>query len=275
MEVKETSKIEFDGPKVVKVKRTGRAGVFGLLSYEKSTTTLGCEIAKSGFNTGLTKEEETYFEDKLNLKPGELSKHSKWWNEVFNTEHNLRFKNTKTNELILDNPINQLKYKVLLANTKVANSELEKNKPGIVFYIDNVEAKAKAEIQQLNFELEGMKLIVKATPDEKKSFLRLFGKIGIEDMSDDNLSSQLYLELKKDPKNFFDIMTDKELRVKAFIKELEEYKLIRRTGNYYKHNDDTIATSTDEAVAYFNDIKHQDVKLVLETSLTKIKKKGK
>lgn len=264
--------MSFEGPTIVKIKKVQKAGFFGLASYAKSVTVLGCETSKNGWNTGLSIEDEKFYEEKLGLKPGQLSKHSDWWGEVFNTTHNIRLANTKTNELVLDNPINQIKYKVLLVNSKIANSEIEKNKPNAQFYIDNQEAKAKAELEQFNFEFEGMKLITKASPEDKRGYLRLFGKVGLEEMSEDNLSSQLYLELKKDPKRFFDIMTDKDLKTKAFIKELEEYKLIKRSGNYYKHGDDTIANSTDEVVAYFNDIKHQDIKLVLENRLSKAKK---
>jgi len=57
-----------------------------------------------------------------------------------------------------------------------------------------------------------------------------------------------------------------------FIYELLERKLLKRTGNYFIHNEDTIANSTDECVQYFNDPKNQSVKLALETKLKKSKK---
>ncbi len=52
--------MEFKGPKEVVIKRVPRAGYFGLTAYPKSTTTLGCELSKNGFKTGLTAEEELY-----------------------------------------------------------------------------------------------------------------------------------------------------------------------------------------------------------------------
>jgi hypothetical protein len=265
--------MEFDGPSTVKIKRIPRAGYFGISSYAKSVTTLGAPYdKKGGFKTGLTKSEEEHYEKLLNLKPGDLNRHSKWWSETFNIEHAIRLHNTKTNELVLDNPINQIKYKVMLAADKVANSEIEKNNPNALFFIDNEEAKAKAELETFNFEYEGMKLIMKCSPEEKRANLRLFGKAGIDLMSEDSASSQLYLELKRDPKNFFNIMTDSDLKTKAFIKELEEKKLIKRMGNYYKHGDDTIANSTEECVEFFKNPKNQSVKLVLETRLNKLNK---
>lgn len=268
--------MEFNGPQSIKIRKNPKVGYFNIASYPKSVTTICCQInSKGSYNTGLTPDEEKYYEEKLTsigVKPGQLGKHSSWWSEVFNVDYAIRLFNTKATELILDNEINQLKYKVLLANDKVAHSEMERNKPNILFYIDDQEAKAKDELKTLNFELEGMKLIFSLSPEQKKGSLRLFGKAGIDTMSEDMCSAQLMQEMKKDPKNFFDIMKDKDLETKMFIYELVERKLLKRTGNYYIHGDDTIANTTNEAIEYFNDVKNQSVKLALETKLKKSKK---
>lgn len=265
--------MKFEGPSEVKIKKSPKVGYFGIISYPKSVTTIGCQLdLKGGFKSGLTEEEERYYEKELNLQPNQLSKHSKWWGDVFNVEYPIRLNNTKTTELVLDNSINQLKYKVLLAHSDVANSDADKNKPGVSFYIVDEEAKAKEELKTLNFELEGMKYVLGLTSEEKKGALRLFGKSGLDEMSDDISSAQLMQEMKKDPKKFFDIVTDKELKTKMFIYELLERKLLKRTGNYFIHNEDTIANSTDECVQYFNNPKNQSVKLALETKLKKSKK---
>jgi hypothetical protein len=112
--------MEFQGPKVVKVRVAGKAGYFGLKHYPKSTTVLSCQLGKTGY-----------------------------------------------------------------------------------------------------------KLITKLTPEEKKGALRLLGTIKesgvtVDDMTEDMASNQLFIALEKDPKNFFDIMTDKELKTKAWIYELVE-----------------------------------------------------
>jgi hypothetical protein len=268
--------MEFNGPQSVKIKRNPKSGYFGLFAYPKSVTTLSCQLnSKGSHNTGLTPEEEKYYEKQLEgmgVKPGDLGKHSSWWDNVFNTEFAIRLFNTKTTELILDNPINQIKYKVLLAHGDVANSDIERNKPGILFYIDDEEARAKEELKVLNFELEGMKLIIGLTPEQKRGSLRLFGKSNPDLMSEDVCSAQLMMEMKKEPKKFFDIITDKELSTKMFIYELLDKKIISRKGNYFYYNDDLIANTTDECVTYMNDPKNQSVRLGLETKLKKNKK---
>lgn len=258
-------------PEMVKIKRIPKAGYFNIGAYPKSVTVLGCELSKSGFKTGLTKEEQAYYEKALELKEGELGPHSKFWDK-FNAENPIRLNNTKATELILDNIVNQLKYKILLASSKVINSELDKNNPTALFFIDNQELKAKTEQVTFNFKFDGMKKIMSLSPEEKRGTLRLFGKSGLDTMSETMLDSQLYMELEKDPKLFLDVITDEDLTMKMFIKELIEKHLLTRKGNYYMHGEDTIASSTEECVAYFKDINNQSVKLTLETRLKKAKK---
>lgn len=267
--------MEFNGPKEVEIKRVPRAGYFGLTAYPKSTTTIGCELSKNGFKTGLTAEEEKHYEEKLGLKPGELNKHSKWWGDVFNVEYALRLNNTKSTKLILEDTINQLRYKTLQASSKVANSEIDKKEPFVDFYIVDEEAKAKSESEIFDYEWEAMELILKLSPEEKRSSLRLFGKKGVDALSELMLKSELTKELKKDPKAFCEVLKDKALKTRMLIEELIEYKIVIRSGNYYRNGDDTIASSTDEALEYFEDLKNQSVILAMQTKLKKAKKDNK
>lgn len=258
--------------KAIKIRRIPRPGFFNIASFSKSVITIGAELNEKGFNTGLTSSDVDHYEKEMQLPAGTLKPHSKWWSEVFNVEHPLRLRADKANTLYLDSPINEIRYKVALASSKIANSESEKTLPGAIFYIDDAESKAKKEMEIINFEFEGIKLIMKCSAEEKRGNLRLFGKKGTELMSEDVLNSELAKEMKKDPKNFFDIMTDKDVRTKALLKDLEEKSIIRRTGNTYKYEDDIIGASTTEAVEYLNDIKNQNIRLILEGKLKKLKK---
>ncbi len=257
-------------PEVIKIKNATRANSFGIAAFDKAITTIVCALTPRGYKTGLTKEEEEHYEKAIGLKPGELSRHSIWWGDVFNTIHTIRLKRSKTNELVLDNPINQLRYKVLLASSKIANSEIEKN-PDSEFFIDNQELRAQAENEAFNYEFEAMGMIHKLTPEEKRGSLRLFGKKGIDDMKELMLNAELVKELKKDPKKFVETMNDKDLKTKVFIAELIERRLISRKGNNYVQGDDVIASGSDECVNYFNDIKNQSKRLILQNALDKAK----
>jgi hypothetical protein len=265
--------MSFNGPTKVNLKRVPRPGSFGITAFGNTVTIIGCPISKNGHKTGLTKEEEDYFEKALRLKEGDLDKHSDWWDNTFNVKYPILLNNTKTTELILDNPINQLKYKVLLASSKIANSEIEKG-PDTDFYIDNQEAKAKAEVEQFNYEMEGMESILKMNTDEKRNALRMFGKTGLDDTAEFMLKAELGRLLKKDAKKFVETINDKDIITKAFVQELIEKQILTRKGSDFKYGDDFIGSNIEACVLFFESGKNQETKLHLQGLLAK-KKKGK
>lgn len=261
-------------PKEIKIKRVARPGVFGIASFANTFTSMGCPITENGYKSGLTGEEQSYFEKKLKLAEGTLDAHSEWWGDIFNVNHAIVLHNTKTTKLILDNPINQIKYKVLLAANKVANSEFEV-KPYSEFYIDNTELKAKYEVDKFNYEMEGMESIITMTLDQKVNALRLFGKTGLNEMTEMMAKAELGRLLKADPKKFVETINDKNLILKAFIFELIETNIITRSGQDYKYGDDYLGSSIESCVAYFENIKNQELKLNLMGKLSKSKKPKK
>jgi hypothetical protein len=165
-----------------------------------------------------------------------------------------------------------MKYKVLLATSKVANSEIEKNNPIADYFIVDEEAKAKRESESFDYVWEAMELVLSLSPDEKRGALRLFGKKGVDELSEVMLKSELTKELNRDPKLFVTVLKDKKLKTRMLIEELIEYKVLTKAGGYYKNGEDTIAASTEEVVEYFDDLKNQSVRLAMETRLKKNKK---
>lgn len=262
---------KFEGPDQIEIRRIPRPGYFGITAFGNTCTRLGAPITERGYKTGLTEEEERYFEKELKLKEGELNRHSKWWSDVFNVDYSIRLNNAKVTKIILDNPINQIRYKVLLACEKVANSELEKT-PDAEFYIDNRELKAKVENEKFDYELEGMERIFKMSPDEKRTALRLFGKTGLEELSESMLKQALGHEIKRDAKKFVNTLNDADANMKAWIFELVEKNLIKRDKNGFKYGDDSLGSNLEACVDYFKNPVHQDIKLILASNLEKVKK---
>ncbi len=262
---------KFDGPEEVEIKRIPRPGYFGITSFGKGLTRVGSPITVRGNKTGLTKEEESHYEKLLNLKSGELDSHSDWWNDVFNVKYSIMLFNSKTTKLILDNPINQIRYKVLLVSNKIANSEMLKN-PEAEFYIDNKELKAKAESESLDYEIEAMEMMFKMSPEEKRTALRLFGKDKLDDLSETMLKSELGKQLKRDPKRFVETLSDVDLNIKSWILELIEKGILIRSGNTFKYNNEVIAGSMDGCIDFFKKPINQDLRLIASTNLEKLKK---
>ena len=242
----------------------------GLLSYDKSTTTFGVEISRDGrYKTGLTPKEQAEFEKELGLKEGTLAPSSEWWGD--NIE--FRFENTKPNRMLIDSPMSRLRYRVLLASSKVANSELDvKKSPNALFYIVDGEAKAKVETEQADYEFEAHDLIRSLSVDEKRAALRLFGRKGVDNMSENVVKAELLKEIRKDAKGFSSILKDKRLKTRLLAEELIDYGIISKNGYYFRNGDDTIASSTDELIDYLEDIKNQSVLLAMKNRLSKKKK---
>lgn len=257
--------------KTIVIKRIPRATFSGIGAYDKSAESFGCEISgKDGrYKTGITIEEEDYFEKELNLPKGTLKSYSAWWGDNIS----FNFQKTKNNTMIIDSPKSQLEYKVLLATSKVAKSELERHKtPGAIFYIVDEEAKAQAESEVADLRFEATELLMKLNVEERRSALRLFGKKGVDSMSETVVKNELLKQIDKDSKGFTDILSDKRLKVRMLAEEFVDYGIIGKYGPYYKNGDDTIGSSTEELIDYLEDLKNQTILLAMKTRLTKVKK---
>lgn len=242
----------------------------GMLAYDKSTTTFGVELGNDGrYKTGLTAKEQADFEEALGLKKGDLAPSKEWWGE--NIE--FRFENNKPNRFIIDSPMSQLRYKVLLNSSKIAKSEVEiKKNPNAIFFIVDNEAKAKMETEAADYKFDALEIMMKLPAEEKRASLRLFGKRGVDNMSELVVKAELLKQIDKDAKGFSTLMRDKKLKNRLLIEEFLDYGIITRNGHYFRNGDDTIASSTEELVEYIEDLKNQSVVLAMKNRLSKKKK---
>lgn len=259
--------------KEIIIKRIPKPGFSGIGAYDKSATSFGCELSGQDgrFKTGLTAVEQARFESDLNLPKGSLSASAEntWWGENIS----FTFDNNKPNRFIIDSPMSELKYKVLLASSKIAKSELEKHKnPNAKFYIVDNELRAQVETAQADDKFEAMELLMKLNTEERRAALRLFGKKGVDSLSEVVVKAELIKQIDKDSKEFSSILSDKRLKVRMIAEELVDYGIIGKNGHYYKNGDDTIASSTDELIDYLEDLKNQSVLLAMKSRLDKLKK---
>jgi hypothetical protein len=255
--------------KVVKIRPLVKETFSGLSSYPKSGFSFGCELdGKTGYyKNGLTKEQETYYEDKLQLPKGTLAKTSPWWANII-----FKFSRSKVTNFIITTPTDEVKYYVLLATSKVCNNELEKSKwPHAYFMIVDEEAVAQVDAKDIDLEFEAMKAMYDS--DNQRGLLKvLTGKHGIENMSEAAVKSQLVKELKADPKRFLETVNNKQLKTRILIEDLLEFGIIVKQGNYYKNGDDPIGNSTEEVISYFDNLKNSSVALALEQKLKQFKR---
>lgn len=248
----------------------------GISGHRNTKTTIGAEYRMDGsYKTGLSKEDEAKYEKELGLKPGELSNRSTWWGDNIA----IRLNNDKPTFLYVDGPMNELKYKVLLESTKVANDETEIGKfPTIGFVIHDEEAKAAKESEIVDTKTDAYELLATLSNEDRRGLLKVISsqsktnRRGINELSDKVVKTYLAKELESDPKNFIKTAKDPILKAKIFVADLLEADLIRRTGNFFRNGEDIIANSSEEVVDYFMNPKNESIRLALESKLKKSKK---
>lgn len=219
----------------------------------------------------LTKEEKDYLESVTGLN---LSVYGDFWKTFYVT---LR-KDDTSNILELSNPIDYLKYKLLMSlKDDVAPSwDMRNHKQTYQFVLTKEgeiqdEKKAKLDIKKEAFKAYG-----KIEDDREK----LVGVLKL--LSNQPISSSSKLKwiqgkveeyVDSSPKAFLNVITDPYLKTKVLINKGVEKKLIIKKGNKYETVDGLELSEEGQipsfinAVKYLENPKHQDVYLLLEAKI--------
>ena len=103
----------------------------------------------------------------------------------------------------------------------------------------------------------------KLTLDQMRKCLRLFGING-ERMSNELVESTLFNLVDKQPKKFFDLWVNNKSKDTQFILEEAIAKgVIRKQHTQYYYGTEMIADSLNDAIAYLDNKKNQDLKLAI------------
>lgn len=242
----------------------------GISSYARTQTVInGAQLDRTGlYKNGLSVSDEEYYEKELNLPKGTLNKRSTFWGDL-----QIRLNNDKITIFSIVSPMDELKHKMILAHTKIANSETEvSTTPNAEFFIYDPEATAKIESAKIDFELEALDLFNSLSLEERKNMLRVYGKRGTDDMSETMVRTEIFKKLKENPKDFIEAASKKETQIKGMIENLIEKGVIKKKGTYFYNGEDLLGSSSDEVVGYLSDMKNQAVKLALESKLKSKKK---
>ena len=103
----------------------------------------------------------------------------------------------------------------------------------------------------------------KLSLDQMRKCLRLFGLNG-ERMSNELVESTLFNLVDKQPKKFFDLWVNNKSKDTQFILEEAIAKgVIRKQKTQYYYGTEMIADSLNDAIAYLDNKKNQDLKLAI------------
>lgn len=227
----------------------------GLIKYKSCFDYIAPYLTRSGsIYTGLTPEDEKYYEKALGYDEGTLARSSKFWD-------NFVVKiGSKT--LLLDDqfPRQAMIIKFLSGHKRVSTS-LDKLDAGKDYLLINREAEAIEQNKQNKLRREAIKAFDKLTLDEMRKCVRLFG-IKSDTMSNELVESTLFNLIDKSPKKFFAKWVDNKTKETEFLLEEAIAKgIIRRDRTQYYYGTEMFGDSLDEAVAYLDNKKNQELKL--------------
>jgi hypothetical protein len=232
----------------------------------------------------LTKDEKNYLEYILGLEPNALSiynKENNFWSTANDNGISTVVLHKQDNFLDLSNPVDYIKYKILLANKNFIAPSIEvlqdTPKATYEFVIISEGDTAKAAKSNMSAKMQCYKEFGKVEDD--KDVLSLI----IETIDGRPLSSNTKLEIlqtkandliQSNSKLFLKVITDKLLPTKVLIKKAIEAGIISKRGNFlYLRKDGTPLCNDDQeltlniAAMYLNEPKHQDLKFSIEAQL--------
>lgn len=227
----------------------------GLVKYKACFDYIAPYFTRSGsIYTGLTPEDEKYYEKALGYAEGHLAKSSDFWT-TFCVKVGSR-------GIILDDsiPRQAMIIKFLSGHKRVATS-LDKLTAGKDYLLINREAEA-VEANKINkLRRDAIKEFDKLSLEQMRKCLRLFG-VNADRMSNELVESTLFNLVDKQPKKFFDKWIDNSSKETEFILEQAIAKgVIRKDKTHYFYGSDMFADSLDDAIAYLDSKKNQDLKL--------------
>ena len=227
----------------------------GLIKYKSCFDYIAPYFTRSGsIYTGLTPEEETYYEKTLGYEEGTLARSSEFW-KTFCVKIG-----SKT--LLLDDqyPRQEMIIKFLSGHKRVATS-LDKLDAGKDYLLINREAEAVEANKKNKLRRDAVKEFDKLSLEQMRKCLRLFG-VKSDTLSNELVESTLFNLIDKQPKKFFDKWVDNKSKETEFLLETAIAKgIIRKDRTQYYYGSEMFADSMEEAVSYLDSKKNQDLKL--------------
>lgn len=221
-----------------------------------------CLNTKAGRLTGLTKEDEKYFEELLGYEPGTLARTSKFWKDY-------QIKVTGKNHALNDEfPEDALAIKVARAQVGlVAPSKLALKTDGrytqAEFVVVEAESEAKAENITFKDKKKAYKLLENLTVEDMRQILLVMGK-GSSSMGNEQVENILMKEVDRAPKYFIEIVEDPNFELKNFIEECASLGILEKKGSGYAYAGELVKSSLGEMVDFLTDKTNSNMLLTLK-----------
>lgn len=221
--------------------------------------------------TGLSDEDEAYFEKKLRLTSGTLSRYNEeYWGKYW-------IPLDKSDRILdLNNPKDALDHLVLKSNSRVAQNLSEVNdKQEALYVLVGVEEEAQTENTKNKEKLRAIKILTGLSKDKMLGVLKIYAQVGGKpdgrpdrNSSSDFIEDKTFKKLEEDPSEFIRIATDPDFDTKVLIDDCISKRILVKTGSKYSlHGGDTIGMDLQTTIDYINDPHNQDMKIAIKQKL--------
>jgi hypothetical protein len=239
----------------LKIKKRNPWGSF--TKYKNCFDYISPYFTRSGsIYTGLTPDDEKYYEKVLGYPEGHLSKTSDFW-KTFCVKVGSR-------GLLLDDSIARqaMIIKFLTGHKRVATS-LDRFTENKDYLLINREAEAIEQNKINKVRRDAIKEFDNLTLDQMRKCLRLFG-INSEKMSNELVESTLFNIVDKRSAEFFTKwINNKNKETEFLLEEAIAKGVIRKDKTHYFYGTDMFADTQEDAIAYLDNKKNQDLKLAI------------
>ncbi len=227
----------------------------GLTKYKNCFDYIAPYFTRSGsIYTGLTPEDEKYYEKALGFEEGTLASTSPYWN-TFAVKVGAK-------SVILDDtfPRQAMIIKFLEGHKRVATS-LDRLSAGKDYLLINRQAEAIEQNKLNKIRRDAIIAFGKLSLEDMRKCLRLYG-VKADTMSNELVESTLFTLVDKQPKKFFDKWVDNKTKETEFmIEEAIAKGIIRKDRTQYYYGTEMLADSLQDCIAYLDAKKNQDLKL--------------
>ena len=238
----------------------------GSIRYSKCFERLTVQATRGSgvLKTGLTEKDEQRLEKIMHMASGTLSKYNKDYWTMFRVD-------VPKDGLILDLslPEDELKYLVLQAHQRVANSEMERfDSPFAEYIMTSEEQEAKVVNKKSKLKRKAYKVFSAMSTTEMKDVLKVMGKRAGDDSSVDFIESQLDKIVTDNPQAFITTVEDPTFKMRAFIDDCISSRVLVKSGTKYQlPGGDTVGYTLEQTIEYLQNPDNQEVYLDLKGKL--------
>jgi hypothetical protein len=235
----------------------------GAIRYSKCFERLTVQATRGTgvLQTGLTEEDERRLEKKMNMSTGTLSRYNKDYWTMFRVDV------PKEGQILdLAFPEDELKYLVLKAHQRVANSEMERfDSPFAEYVMTSEEQEAKVVNRKSKLKRKAYKVFSAMSTTEMKDVLKVMGKRAGDSASVDFVESQLDAIVTDNPQNFLTTVEDPTFKMRAFIDDCISERILVKNGTKYQlPGGDVVGYALEQTIEYLQNPENQEVYLDLK-----------